>query len=160
MPQKLYFLPRPRSSRRSQTIEKIRNVTKPRRVCARRRKKTQSFSPAACTAEKIPLGSQTCALCAFWCTMRALQRAAISSTEDPEKRSSVERVPQTSVPTGAHGRAAAAGQPKNSVTSQNPAAEAAGFADLWLLCGILRRCAYRAPEHRSAWSGRDAAHNR
>ena len=30
----------------------------------------------------------------LWCTMRALQRAAISSTEDPAKRSSVERVPQ------------------------------------------------------------------
>ena len=28
-------------------------------------KKFQSFSPAACTAEKIPLGSQTCALGAF-----------------------------------------------------------------------------------------------
>ena len=26
-------------------------------------KKVESFSPAACTAEKIPLGSQTCALC-------------------------------------------------------------------------------------------------
>jgi len=30
----------------------------------------------------------------LWCTMRALQRAAISSTEAPAKRSSVERVPK------------------------------------------------------------------
>ena len=37
--------------------------------------------------------------------------------------------------TGSYGRAAAARQSKNSVTSQNPAAEAAGFADLRLLCG-------------------------
>ena len=41
-----------------------RPLQKARRVCVRRRKKFQSFSPAACTAEKIHFGSQTCELCA------------------------------------------------------------------------------------------------
>ena len=48
----------------------------------------ESFSPAACTSAKIPLGSQTCEGRA----LRALQRAAAFSNESPVKRVSFESV--------------------------------------------------------------------
>ena len=77
--------PYPRSSLRSRTTEKLRNVTKPRRVCVRGRKRTQSFSPATCTAEKIPLGSQTCALCA--CGVQCVRCSELQSLPTRTQRS-------------------------------------------------------------------------
>ena len=57
--------PYPRSSLRSRTTEKLRNVTKPRRVSPpKRRKKVQSFSSATCAAKKILLRLQVWNLCA------------------------------------------------------------------------------------------------
>ena len=43
-------------------VETVKEASQSLRPQAQR--KWKSFSPAACTSEKIPLGSQTCALCA------------------------------------------------------------------------------------------------
>ncbi len=48
-------------------------------------KKVQSFSPAACTAEKIPLGSQTCALCA--CGVQCVRCSELQSLPTRTQRS-------------------------------------------------------------------------
>ena len=101
-------------------------------------KKFQSFSPAACTAEKIPLGSQTCALGAF----------GVQCVRCSELRS----LPQRAQRSG----------PLWSVClwhTQKPRCRSSGVS-IYAICAKLRRCACHAPENRSACSGRDAAHSR
>ena len=139
--------PYPRSSLRSRTTEKLRNVTKPRcrssggvqlvqkprRVSPpKRRKKVQSFSSATCAAKKILLGLQTCEL------------SVSADSECDAVR------PQTPLSKKQY----------FFDCHKNPAAEAAGFCWFVVALRALRQCAYRAPENRSACSGRDAAHSR
>ena len=140
--------PYPRSSLRSRTTEKLRNVTKPRRVSPpARRKKVQSFSPATCTAEKIPLGSQTCALGAFG--VQCVRCSELRSLpQRPQRNGPLWSVCLSPVFTGSYGRAAAVRQSKNSVTSQNPAAEAAGGCSLSKnLVEFRRRSGERKSNH-------------
>ena len=71
----------------------ICDVTKPRRVCVRRRKEISIIFSGGVYGGENTARLANVRIGRLWCTMRALQRAAISSTEDPAKRSSVERVP-------------------------------------------------------------------
>jgi len=83
--------PRPgaetKGSRRGQSTAAAQTVKKASQsLRSQAQRKWKSFSPAACTSEKIPLGSQTCE----GCTLRALPRAAAFSNESPVKRVSFE----------------------------------------------------------------------
>ena len=154
--------PYPRSSLRSQTIKKFRNVTKPRcrssggvqlvqkprRVSPpKRRKKVQSFSSATCAAKKILLGLQTCALGAFG--VQCVRCSELRSLpQRPQRNGPLWSVCLSPVFTGSYGRAAAVRQSKNSVTSQNPAAEAAGGCSLSKnLVEFRRRSGERKSNH-------------
>ena len=95
--------PYPRPSLRSRTPKNSVTSRSLAEFASADAKKFQSFSSATCAAEKIPLGSQTCAT-------RALQRAAVFF-----RRESSEAI---------LGGACAAGARKN------PAAEAAGGVQL------------------------------
>ena len=83
--------PRPgaetKGSRRGQSTAAAQTVKKASQsLRSQAQRKWKSFSPAACTSEKIPLGSQTCEGRA----LRAMPRAAALSNESPVKRVSFE----------------------------------------------------------------------
>ena len=86
--------PYPRSSLRSRTTEKLRNVTKPRRVCVRRRKEISIIFSGGVYGGENTARLANVRIGRLWCTMRALQRAAVFSAGNPAKRFSAERVPQ------------------------------------------------------------------
>ena len=94
------------SSYHSRTIKNPRNVTKPRRVCGRRRKESRIIFSGGVYGGENTARLANVRIVHPWCTMRALQRAATPS-KDPAKRFSLECVSMTH--------------------AQNPAAEAAGL---------------------------------
>ena len=150
--------PYPRSSLRSRTTEKLRNVTNPRRVCVRRREKNSIIFSGGVYGGENTARLANMRIGRLWCTMRALQRAAISSTEGPAKRSSVERVPKPCL----HRQLRSSRRSQTIKKFRNvtkPRCRSSGVS-IYAICAKLRRYACRAPENRSACSGADAPRSR
>ena len=74
---------RPPVHRQAIQTGKCKKVSQSLRPQAQR--KWKSFSPAACTSEKIPLGSQTCALCA--CGVQCVRCSELQSLPTRTQRS-------------------------------------------------------------------------